>query len=254
MFSRAPNIPPSLSFIASIAISCGFARGGATTPAMITDCSAPGLSIRYTVISLRSEPSSRSSPERFRSSTRQTASPVSASFPSASCRPRRSASSCLGATTCHGTSRDLPASVSATLSLVPEPVSGFPYGCPAPYNSARQDSQSQCRGRVLFAVDSGKLPVSVRASLHSREKRDAKPRPQTSRARDQVSTSTPKAKRTTDQGWNTRAVVAPSSSSWSLICERVTRARAVGQHLHRQVSCSRQPSMRRKQIRRRPPA
>ena len=46
---RAPKIPPRLSFIASIAISCGFARGGATTPAKITDCSAPGLSIKYTV-------------------------------------------------------------------------------------------------------------------------------------------------------------------------------------------------------------
>src|SRR5579871_2629183 len=50
MLSRAPKFPPGPSFIASIAISFGLFSGGAITPATITDCRAPGLSTRYTVL------------------------------------------------------------------------------------------------------------------------------------------------------------------------------------------------------------
>ena len=46
MFSRALNVPPKALFTASNATSSGEFAGGARDPAIITDCSAPGLSIR----------------------------------------------------------------------------------------------------------------------------------------------------------------------------------------------------------------
>src|SRR6185436_16197487 len=50
MLRRAMNDPPSTCVIASSAISSGFAVGGASCPARITDCSAPGRSRMYTVV------------------------------------------------------------------------------------------------------------------------------------------------------------------------------------------------------------
>src|ERR1035437_7836909 len=48
MFKRPPNVPPQISFIVPSAISWLASMGGAILPATITDCSASGLSIRYT--------------------------------------------------------------------------------------------------------------------------------------------------------------------------------------------------------------
>ena len=42
---REMNWPPRMAFIASIAISSGLAFGGATWPARMSDCSAPGRSM-----------------------------------------------------------------------------------------------------------------------------------------------------------------------------------------------------------------
>ena len=46
MLRRETNAPPRTVFIVSSAISFGLAFGGPTTPAMIVDWIAPGLSTR----------------------------------------------------------------------------------------------------------------------------------------------------------------------------------------------------------------
>ena len=46
MLTRELKSPPSTPFIVWIATSFGLALGGATLPAMMTDCSEPGRSIR----------------------------------------------------------------------------------------------------------------------------------------------------------------------------------------------------------------
>src|ERR1700719_2532234 len=48
ILSRPAKVPPSPSFMASMAISFGLFVGGAMCPAIIIDCNAPGLSTRYT--------------------------------------------------------------------------------------------------------------------------------------------------------------------------------------------------------------
>ena len=45
MLTREMNWPPSTLFSTCCAISCGLARGGATWPAKIVDCRAPGRSM-----------------------------------------------------------------------------------------------------------------------------------------------------------------------------------------------------------------
>jgi hypothetical protein len=48
MFKRLPKVPPQMSFSVPSATSWLALMGGAMPPATITDCSASGLSIRYT--------------------------------------------------------------------------------------------------------------------------------------------------------------------------------------------------------------